>query len=101
MMLSPIAAERSKPRALHANWSGGPGAATLCGPPAARPREDLFMKILQFVLCLLLAGVAGLHAEALVKPLPNPDLSKLTPDTAKRLREARTQFDKDKINLES
>jgi len=59
------------------------------------------MKILQFVLCLLLAGVAGLHAEALVKPLPNPDLSKLAPDTAKRLREARTQFDKDKINLES
>jgi len=59
------------------------------------------MKILQFVLCLLLAGVAGLHAEALVKPLPNPDLSKLAPDVAKQLREARTQFDKDKINLES
>jgi len=59
------------------------------------------MKTVQFVFCLLLAGAAGLHAEALVKPLPNPDLSKLTPDVAKQLRDARTQFEKDKINLES
>jgi len=59
------------------------------------------MKILQCVFCLLFAGVAGLHAEALVKPLPNPDLSKLAPDVAKSLREARARFDKDKINLES
>ena len=59
------------------------------------------MKILQCVFCLLLAGVSGLHAEALVKPLPNPDLSKLPPEAAKQLREARAQFDKEKINLES
>jgi tetratricopeptide (TPR) repeat protein len=59
------------------------------------------MKILQLVFCLLLAGVAGLHAEALVKPLPNPDLSKLAPEVAKQLRETRAQFDKEKINLES
>jgi tetratricopeptide (TPR) repeat protein len=59
------------------------------------------MKITQFILCLLLAGAAGLHAEALVKPLPNPDLSKLPPEVGKHLRDARAQFDKDKINLES
>jgi hypothetical protein len=60
------------------------------------------MKTLQKLCCLLLlAGAAAAHADALVKPLPNPDLSKLPADVAKQLKEARVQFDKDKINLES
>jgi tetratricopeptide (TPR) repeat protein len=60
------------------------------------------MKTLQKLSCLLLlAGAAAAHADALVKPLPNPDLSKLPADVAKQLKETRAQFDKDKINLES
>src|SRR6185369_1181981 len=60
------------------------------------------MKILQNLCCLLLvAGAAHLHAEALVKPLPTPDTSKLTPDVAKQLTQARAEFDKEKVNLES
>jgi tetratricopeptide (TPR) repeat protein len=60
------------------------------------------MQIFRNVCCLLLlAGAAHLHAEALVKPLPVPDLSKLPPDAAKQLAEARANFDKQKINLES
>src|ERR1700751_3547858 len=98
MVSSPVAAERSKPRAAQVNWSSGASAATLCGFPRATPSRNLVMKILQLVFCLLLAGAAGLHAEALVKPLPNPDLSKLAPDMAKQLREARARFDKEKIN---
>jgi len=60
------------------------------------------MKILQNLCCLLLvAGAAHLHAEALVKPLPTPDTNKLTPDVAKQLTQARAEFDKEKVNLES
>jgi len=60
------------------------------------------MKTLHKLCCLLLlAGAAAAHADALVKPLPNPDLSKLPADIAKQLKDAREQFDKDKINLES
>jgi tetratricopeptide (TPR) repeat protein len=59
------------------------------------------MKILQCVFCLLLAGAADLHAEALVKPLPKPDLAKVPADLAKQLTQVRAAFDKEKINLDS
>jgi tetratricopeptide (TPR) repeat protein len=60
------------------------------------------MNTLQKLSCLLLlAGAAGAHAEALVKPLPNPDMSKLPADVAQQLKDARAQFEKEKINLES
>lgn len=42
----------------------------------------------------LLAG-----AEALVKPLPTPDVTKLAPDAAKELADARKAFDEVKVNL--
>ena len=60
------------------------------------------MKTFRNLLCLLLlAGALDLHAEALVKPLPKPDLGKLPADVAKQLTQARSEFDKEKINLES
>ena len=60
------------------------------------------MNNLPKLCCLLmLAGVATAHAEALVKPLPNPDLSKLPADVAKQLKDARAEFDKDKVNMEA
>lgn len=60
------------------------------------------MSIFRNVCCLLLfAAAAPLHAEALVKPLPVPDTSKLPADVAKQLIQARADFDKEKINLES
>ena len=48
-------------------------------------------------LFCLLPALAG--AEALVKPLPTPDMSKLSAEAAKELREARAAFDTVKINL--
>jgi len=60
------------------------------------------MKNLRNLCCLLLVvSAAHLHAEALVKPLPTPDTSKLAPDVAKQLAQARANFDKEKVNLES
>src|SRR4051812_33509805 len=38
-------------------------------------------------------------AEALVKALPTPDTSKLAPDAAKELADARKAFDEVKVNL--
>jgi len=57
--------------------------------------------LLKLCCLLMLAGVATAHAEALVKPLPNPDLSKLPADVAKQLKDARAEFDKDKVNMEA
>ena len=48
------------------------------------------------VLCVL-PLFAG--AEALVKPLPTPDTSKLAPDAARELADARKAFDEVKVNL--
>lgn len=56
--------------------------------------------ILRCALGLVLAvAVANLAAEALVKPLPQPDTSKLSADEAKRLSEARAEFDKVRVDL--
>ena len=49
------------------------------------------------LLCLLPLGVFA--AEALVKPLPTPDASKLAPDAVKELAGAREAFDKVKVSL--
>jgi tetratricopeptide (TPR) repeat protein len=58
------------------------------------------MKMLRNLLCLLLlAGAADLYADALIKPLPKPDLGKLPAETAKQLTEARAQFEQGKVNL--
>jgi len=48
---------------------------------------------------LLAAAVANVAAEALVKPLPQPDTSKLSADDAKRLSEARAEFEKVRVDL--
>jgi tetratricopeptide (TPR) repeat protein len=53
-----------------------------------------------FLCCtMLVVSTASLHAEALVKPLPAIDSSKLAPDVAKQLADARAEFDRAKVNL--
>jgi tetratricopeptide (TPR) repeat protein len=44
-------------------------------------------------------GSTHLHAEALVKPVPTPDLTKLSPAQADELRKTRETFEKSKIAL--
>ncbi|HEY6941126.1 tetratricopeptide repeat protein [Dokdonella sp.] len=44
-------------------------------------------------------GSTHLHAEALVKPVPTPDLSRLPPAQADELRKTRETFEKSKIAL--
>ncbi|HEU4663064.1 MAG TPA: tetratricopeptide repeat protein [Dokdonella sp.] len=44
-------------------------------------------------------GATHLHAEALVKPVPTPDLSRLPPAQADELRKTRETFEKSKIAL--
>ncbi|WP_158287532.1 tetratricopeptide repeat protein [Dokdonella fugitiva] len=44
-------------------------------------------------------GATHLHAEALVRPVPTPDLTKLPPDRADELRKTREAFEKSKIAL--
>jgi len=59
-----------------------------------------FSPILRSVLGLLLAAcVADLAAEALVKPLPQPDTSKLSPAETKELDATRAEFDKARIGM--
>ena len=48
---------------------------------------------------LLLVAVPAFAAEALVKPVPVPDLSRLPADKAKALRDARIDFEKMKPTL--
>lgn len=56
-----------------------------------------------FPRILLAAALAfalpGVHAEALLKPVPTPDLSKLSPEKASDMRKAREEFDKVRKNL--
>lgn len=56
-----------------------------------------FPKIL-LAAALALAAPLG-HAEALLKPVPSPDLSKLTPAKAADMRKAREEFDKVRATL--
>ncbi len=44
-------------------------------------------------------GVSRVNAEALIKPVPQPNTSKLPAESAKELNEARAAFDKVRINL--
>jgi len=44
-------------------------------------------------------GSTHLHAEALVKPVPTPDLTKLSPAQADELRKTRETFEKSKVAL--
>jgi tetratricopeptide (TPR) repeat protein len=46
-----------------------------------------------------LAATGPLHAEALVKPVPTPDLSQLPPAKAEDLRKTRETFEKSKLSL--
>ena len=56
------------------------------------------MPTFRFAMTLLLALAAPLAfaVDALVKPVPVPDLSKLSPDRAADVRSARIAFEKDK-----
>ena len=58
--------------------------------------SKLFRTCALIALCLC---APPLFADALVKPLPRPDTSKLKPDQAKLLIGARAEFEKAKINL--
>ena len=58
--------------------------------------SKLFRTCALIALCLC---APPLFADALVKPLPQPDTSKLKPDEAKLLAGARTEFEKARINL--
>jgi len=61
------------------------------------------MPIRVLIRCVAFALLGALPlvaaAEALVKPVPNPDTSRLAPDAAKELSEARAAFDKVKVDL--
>ena len=48
---------------------------------------------------LMLLGTCGAYAEALIKPLPQPNTSKLSSDDAKEVADARAAFDKVRVNL--
>ncbi len=63
-----------------------------------------FMPKIRHIPLLVLVGIAfsaasPVFADALVKPLPQPDSSKLKPEVAKDLADARAAFEKNKINL--
>lgn len=53
----------------------------------------------RFALLFLLAVAAGIHAEALLKPLPQPPLGTLPKDRAEALADARAKFDQVRTNL--
>jgi tetratricopeptide (TPR) repeat protein len=50
------------------------------------------------ICALLLLLPFAASADALLKPLPKPDTSKLAPEVAKQLETARADFDRDRIN---
>ncbi len=51
------------------------------------------------VCMMLLLSAPVVFADALVKPLPTPDTSKLSPEVAKNLVAARAEFDKAQVGL--
>lgn len=80
------------------------GERVNCAAGSPRPRSAampmiprLFPKV-ALAIALVLA-LPGLHAEALLKPVPTPDLSKLPPAKADELRKAREEFDKTRAAL--
>lgn len=58
--------------------------------------RNLSLLVATALLCLT---SSALFADALVKRLPEPDTSKLKPEQAKQLAEARAAFEKGKVNL--
>jgi tetratricopeptide (TPR) repeat protein len=48
---------------------------------------------------LMFFGVCGAYAEALVKPVPKPDTSKLSAEGVKEINDALAAFDKVRVNL--
>ena len=61
-----------------------------------------FRPLLRGALCAILAvNTVGAFAaeDALVRQLPTPDTSKLTPDLAKQVKTARAEFDKARVGL--
>ncbi|MGH8042257.1 MAG: tetratricopeptide repeat protein [Rudaea sp.] len=61
-----------------------------------------FRPLLRGALCAILAisAAAAFAAEdALVRPLPTPDTSKLAPDLAKQVTKARAEFDQARVGL--
>jgi len=63
------------------------------------PTMHIRSLFLRATLAALSVLPAAAFAEALVKPLPTPDLSKLPPDKAKELTEARADFENAKVDL--
>lgn len=57
--------------------------------------------ISSIVLAILFAfaSAAGICADALVKPVPQPDTKGLPPDAAKRIAQAHTDFEAGRVNL--
>jgi tetratricopeptide (TPR) repeat protein len=60
------------------------------------PKISLFAVAAGLLMCV---GACSVHAEALIKPVPQPNASKLPPESAKELTEARAAFDKVRVNL--
>jgi tetratricopeptide (TPR) repeat protein len=71
----------------------------IAGPNPMQPMTAFKRSSLRSAVCaLLLLLPLAASADALLKPLPKPDTSKLAPEVAKQLDAARADFDRDRIN---
>src|SRR5690348_15085755 len=52
-----------------------------------------------FAIALAVASASGVCAEAVVKPVPQPDTRGLAPDAAKRITQAHADFETGRVNL--